>query len=153
MVPYLKLKEGQSLEVTEKFLDSIQGDYRFDVTVSSALSEMPEIGRNMAFYTLPILVPMDQYYEIIQNFGEDRAVYNYRTYMNLLVEDGLDAEVQAQAEQICGTYLGTSDFYTSSKTQRALDRAADRCDHADRLQFDCTIWYHWNLIGSSGDSE
>ena len=79
MVPYLKLKEGQSLEVTEKFLDSIQGDYRFDVTVSSALSEMPEIGRNMAFYTLPILVPMDQYYEIIQNFGEDRAVYNYRT--------------------------------------------------------------------------
>lgn len=72
--------------------------------------------------TLPILVPMDQYYEIIQNFGEDRAVYNYRTYMNLLVEDGLDAEVQAQAEQICGTYLGTSDFYTSSKTQRALDR-------------------------------
>lgn len=56
MVPYLKLKEGQSLEVTEKFLDSIQGDYRFDVTVSSALSEMPEIGRNMAFYTLPILV-------------------------------------------------------------------------------------------------
>lgn len=153
MVPYLKLKEGQSLEVTEKFLDSIQGDYRFDVTVSSALSEMPEIGRNIAFYTLPILVPMDQYYEIIQNFGEDRAVYNYRTYMNLLVEDGLDAEVQAQAEQICGTYLGTSDFYTSSKTQRALDRAADRCDHADRLQFDCTIWYHWNLIGSSGDSE
>ena len=122
MVPYLKLKEGQSLEVTEKFLDSIQGDYRFDVTVSSALSEMPEIGHNMAFYTLPILVPMDQYYEIIRNFGEDRAVYNYRTYMNLLVEDGLDAEVQAQAEQICGTYLGTSDFYTSSKTQRALDR-------------------------------
>ena len=42
--------------------------------------------------------------------------------MNLLVEDGLDAEVQKQAEQICGTYLGTSDFYTSSKTQRALDR-------------------------------
>ena len=42
--------------------------------------------------------------------------------MNLLVEDGLDAEVQAQAEHICGTYLGTSDFYTSSKTQRALDR-------------------------------
>ena len=41
---------------------------------------------------------------------------------DLLVEDGLDAEVQAQAEQICGTYLGTSDFYTSSKTQRALDR-------------------------------
>ena len=120
--PALLSKKNQSLEVTEKFLDSIQGDYRFDVTVSSALSEMPEIGRNIAFYTLPILVPMDQYYEIIQNFGEDRAVYNYRTYMNLLVEDGLDAEVQAQAEQICGTYLGTSDLYTSSKTKRDLDR-------------------------------
>lgn len=56
--PALLSKKNQSLEVTEKFLDSIQGDYRFDVTVSSALSEMPEIGRNIAFYTLPILVPM-----------------------------------------------------------------------------------------------
>ena len=63
---------------------------------------MPEIGRNMAFYTLPILVPMDQYYEIIRNFGEDRAVYNYRTYMNLLVEDGLDAEVQAHLRYLSG---------------------------------------------------
>ena len=63
-----------------------------------------------------LLVPMDQYYEIIQNFGEDRAVYNYRTYMNLLVEDGLDAEVQAQAEHICGTCL----LYTSEKLWRGL---------------------------------
>ncbi len=49
---------------------------------------MPDIGLNVAFYTLPIIVPMEEYYEIINNFGEDRAVYNYRTYMNLRTEQG-----------------------------------------------------------------
>ena len=71
--------------------------------------------------------------------------------MNLLVEDGLDAEVQAQAEHICGTYLGTSDFYTSSKTQRALDR--ERLTDATMLIVYSLTALFGNLIGSSGDPE
>ena len=121
-VPYLNLNAGQHLEITEKFLDSVQGDYTFDLKVLNTLSEIPDIGRNIAFYTLPIIVPMDEYYGIIQNFGEDRAVYNYRTYMNLLTEDGLDMEIQQEADQICNAYLSSNDFYTSSKTERAIDR-------------------------------
>ncbi len=121
-VPYLNLNAGQHLEVTEKFLDSIQGNYTFDLEVLNTLSEMPDIGQNIPFYTLPIIIPMDEYYEIIQHFGEDRAVYNYRTYMNLLTEDGLDIEIQQEADQICSAYLSSNDFYTSSKTERAIDR-------------------------------
>ena len=65
---------------------------------------------------------MDEYYNIIQNFQEDRAILNYRTYMNLLADEGLDAQVQYEANQICDTYLSASDFYTSSKAERAIER-------------------------------
>ena len=122
-IPYLNLATGQSLELTEKFLDSIQGNYTFGLNVSAILPTMPDIGRNLSFYTLPIIVPMDEYYQIIQNFAEDRAVYNYGTYMNLLADDGTDAAVQNDAEQICSAYLSSNDFYTSSKTERTKDRA------------------------------
>lgn len=121
-VSYLNIDSGQHLEVTEKFLDSIPGNYSFDLEVLHTLPQMPNIGRNIAFYTLPIIVPMEEYYTIIQNFAEDRAVYNYRTYMNLLAENGLDMKVQQEANQICSAYLSNSDFYTSSKTERAIDR-------------------------------
>ena len=121
-VSYLNIDSGQHLEVTEKFLDSIPGNYSFDLEVLHTLPQMPNIGRNIAFYTLPIIVPMEEYYTIIQNFAEDRAVYNYRTYMNLLAENGLDMKVQQEADQICSAYLSNSDFYTSSKTERAIDR-------------------------------
>lgn len=121
-VPYLNINDGQRLEITEKFLDSIQGNYSFNLEVLSTVAEMPDIGRNISFYTLPIIVPMDEYYAIIQNFAEDRAVYNYRTYMNLLTEDGFDMTIQQEADQICSAYLSGNDFYTSSKTERAIDR-------------------------------
>lgn len=121
-IPYLNLGNGQSLEVSEKFSDSIQGDYTFHVNISAILQTMPNIGSTLDLYTLPIIVPMDEYYNIIQNFQEDRAIYNYRTYMNFLADDGLDAQVQYEANQICDTYLSASDFYTSSKAERALER-------------------------------
>lgn len=92
---------------------------------------MPDIGLNVAFYTLPIIVPMEEYYDIINNFGEDRAVYNYRTYMNLRTEQGKDVTVQSRADQLCGEYLSKNDFFTSSKTQRAADR--DKLTNATML--------------------
>ena len=130
-VSYLDIKEGQKLQLTEKFLDSVQGNYSFDIQISSVLTEMPDIGLNVAFYTLPIIVPMEEYYDIINNFGEDRAVYNYRTYMNLRTEQGKDVTVQSRADQLCGEYLSKNDFFTSSKTQRAADR--DKLTNATML--------------------
>ena len=130
-VSYLDIKEGQRLQLTEKFLDSVQGNYSFDIQISSVLTEMPDIGLNVAFYTLPIIVPMEEYYEIIKNFGEDRAVYNYRTYMNLRTEQGKDVIVQSRVNQLCGEYLSKNDFFTSSKTQRASDR--DKLTNATML--------------------
>lgn len=53
-VPYLNINDGQRLEITEKFLDSIQGNYSFNLEVLSTVAEMPDIGRNISFYTLPL---------------------------------------------------------------------------------------------------
>ncbi|MDO5415594.1 MAG: ABC transporter permease [Lachnospiraceae bacterium] len=119
---YLNVSPGQTLPITERFLDSVQGNYTFDLKVSHVSPVMPDIGRNISFYTLPVIVPMEKYYKIIQNFQEERAVYNYRTYINLLTDEGMDAQVQHKAVELCEAYLKSSDFYTSSKTERAIFR-------------------------------
>ena len=49
-------------------------------------------------------------------------VYNYRNYVNYAVPDGMDEEIQGEAERICGAYLGSSDYMTSSKTERMRNR-------------------------------
>ena len=121
-IPYLNFVQGQQVELTEKYSDSIQGDYEFMVAVEAVLPSMPEIGINLSFYTLPIIVPMEEYYAIIENFSDEMEFYNYRNYVNYVVPFGCDEEIQGEAERICGTWLGSSDFMTSSKTERRRNR-------------------------------
>lgn len=121
-VPYLNLEQGQQLELTEKYSDSAQGDYEFVMDVAAVLTSMPEIGLDPSFYTLPVIVPMEEYYSIIGNFCDEMEVYNYRNYVNYAVPSGTDEEIQREAEIICGSYLGSSDFMASSKTERMRDR-------------------------------
>lgn len=121
-IPYLNFEQGQQLELTEKYSDSVQGDYEFMVDVAAVLPSMPEIGLNPSFYTLPVIVPMEEYYSIIGNFCDEMEVYNYRNYVNYVVPDGMDEEIQGEAERICSAWLGSSDFMTSSKTERMRNR-------------------------------
>ncbi len=129
-VPYLNLRQGQRVELTEKYSDDTQGDYEFTVDVAAVIPSMPEIGLDPSFYTLPVIVPMEEYYAIIENFSDEMAVYNYRNYVNYAVPDGMpdgelsgmDEEIQGEAERICGAYLGSSDYMTSSKTERMRNR-------------------------------
>ena len=120
-IPYLNFQQGQRMELTEKYSDDVQGDYEFTVDVAAVIPSMPEIGIDPSFYTLPVLVPMEEYYAIIGNFS-DEMVYNYRNYVNYVVPDGMDEEIQGEAERICSAYLGNSDFMTSSKTERMRNR-------------------------------
>ena len=121
-VPYLNLRQGQRVELTEKYSDDTQGDYEFTVDVAAVIPSMPEIGLDPSFYTLPVIVPMEEYYAIIGNFSDEMEVYNYRNYVNYAVPDGMDEEIQSEAKRICSAYLGSSDFMTSSKTERMRNR-------------------------------
>ena len=121
-VPYLNFRQGQRVELTEEYSDDVQGDYEFTVDVAAVLTSMPKIGLDPSFYTLPVIVPMEEYYAIIENFSDEMAVYNYRNYVNYAVPDGMDEEIQGEAERICGAYLGSSDYMTSSKTERMRNR-------------------------------
>ena len=129
-VSYLNLQQGQRVELTEEYSDDVQGDYEFTVDVAAVLTSMPKIGLDPSFYTLPVIVPMEEYYAIIGNFSDEMAVYNYRNYVNYAVPDGMpdgelsgmDEEIQGEAERICGAYLGSSDYMTSSKTERMRNR-------------------------------
>ena len=121
-IPYLNFQQGQRVELTEKYTDDAQGDYEFTVDVAAVIPSMPEIGLDPSFYTLPVIVPMEEYYSIIGNFCDEMEVYNYRNYVNYVVSDGMDEEIQGEAERICSAYLGSSDFMTSSKTERMRNR-------------------------------
>lgn len=129
-VSYLNLQQGQRVELTEEYSDDVQGDYEFTVDVAAVLTSMPKIGLDPSFYTLPVIVPMEEYYAIIENFSDEMAVYNYRNYVNYAVPDGMpdgelsgmDEEIQGEAERICGAYLSSSDYMTSSKTERMRNR-------------------------------
>lgn len=121
-IPYLNLEQGQQVELTEKYSDSAQGDYEFMVDIAAVLPSMPEIGLEPSFYTLPVIVPMEEYYSIIENFCNEMEVYNYRNYVNYVVPCGCDEEIQGEAERICSAWLGSSDFMTSSKTERMRNR-------------------------------
>ena len=121
-IPYLNFQQGQQLELTEKYSDSAQGDYEFIVNVAAVLPSMPEIGLDPSFYTLPVIVPMEEYYSIIGNFCDEMEVYNYRNYVNFVAPFGCDEEIQGEAEKVCSAWLGSSDFTTSSKTERMRNR-------------------------------
>ena len=121
-IPYLIFQQGQRVELTEKYSDDVQGDYEFAVDVAAVIPSMPEIGFDPSFYTLPVIVPMEEYYSVIGNFCDEMEIYNYRNYVNYVVPDGMDEEIQGEAERICSAYLGSSDFMTSSKTERMRNR-------------------------------
>ena len=121
-VPYLNLGQGSRMELTEKYSDDLQGDYEFVLDVSAVLPSMPEIGLNPSFYALPVIVLMEEYYAIIGNFCGEMDIYNYRNYVNYAAPDGMDEQIQREAEQICSSYLGSNDFSVSSKTERMRNR-------------------------------
>ncbi len=121
-IPYLNFRQGQQVELTEKYSDDLQGDYIFMVDVAAVLPSMPRIGLDPSFYTLPVIVPMEEYYAIIGNFCDETKLYNFRNYINYAVADGMDEEIQGEAEKICSAYLGSSDFTTSSKSERVRNR-------------------------------
>lgn len=122
-IPYLRVGQGRQMKLIEKYSDSVQGDYEFLLDVAAVLPSMPDIGLAPTPYTLPIIVPMEEYYAIIGNFSDEMEVYNYRNYVNFIVPDGMDKKVQREAEQICSAWLGSNDFFTSSKTERMKNRA------------------------------
>nr|WP_300815922.1 ABC transporter permease [uncultured Acetatifactor sp.] len=145
-IPYLNIGQGRQIELTEKYADDVQGDYEFVLDVAAVLPSMPEIGLNPSFYTLPVIVPMEEYYAIIGNFCEEMKIYNYRNYVNYAVPDGMDEQIQREAEQICSAYLGSSDFAASSKTERMRTRG--RMTRATMLVV-CSLAALFGIVGIS----
>lgn len=73
---------------------------KIDMTVSSAYNGYPAYG-----------------WLDIENIPEAADVVVY-----LQAKNGFDMVIQQEADQICSAYLSGNDFYTSSKTERAIDR-------------------------------
>lgn len=121
-IPYLDIKSGSNIDLTEKFLDAMDGEFEFALKNVYLSNSMPNIGRNIALYNLPIIVSEDKYKEIIENFSSDRKISNTRVYINALTESGKEKSITKQINAVCDSTMNTSDYYTSSKIERAETR-------------------------------
>lgn len=121
-IQYLNISSGEDINLTEKFLDSMDGDFEFKFDNVCVTDSMPNIGRNIPFYNLPIIISADKYNEIISEFSEERKVANNRLYINILSEKNKEKRITKQINAICDSVMNSSDYYTSCKIERAETR-------------------------------
>lgn len=121
-IPYLKTEINQPIILTEKFRDSMKGDYQFALETVGIIKKMPNLGLNVAFYNLPIIISKDKYVDIISNFNDERKIYNNRLYLNILSNTENELTIKRSIDEICTSVMSTSDFFTSSKQERAITR-------------------------------
>lgn len=107
--PFLKLSQGQRLELEEKTDDSMDSDYTFSFDVGAVIDGPPQIDYNPRDYRVMLCVPMETYYAVAEHFQPEYAAASYRTYLLLKTSGADDLAVTQRVREICETNLSTED--------------------------------------------
>lgn len=122
-MPYVSLMEGNDLKIFERFNETIDSDYETDVMVMALSEKEPQIDfLEIQDYSLLMIMDLGNYYRIVENFLPERQLYHHLVMMNLACEDVQQMQLEEKINQICGRYLSNSDYYTSSKATRVIQR-------------------------------
>lgn len=108
-VPLLNIKEGSQMWLYEKIDDSMGTNNNFDIKISDITDKYPtEINSNR--YNLALIVPMEKYIKIVDDFSSERILESNRMSISLLVGDDASPRVKKELIQIASSYLGAEDF-------------------------------------------
>ncbi|WP_229768470.1 ABC transporter permease [Tissierella pigra] len=108
-VPLLNIKEGSQMWLYEKIDDSMRTNNNFDIKISDITDKYPtEINSNR--YNLALIVPMEKYIKIVDDFSSERILESNRMSISLLVGDDASPRVKKELIQIASSYLGAEDF-------------------------------------------
>ncbi len=121
-MPYVSLMEGNNLKIFERFNETIDSNYETDVMVIASSEKMPQIDLNIQDYSLYMIMELGNYYRIVENFLPERQLYHHKVMMNLACEDKNQMQLEEKIDQICGRYLSSSDYFTSSRATREIQR-------------------------------
>ncbi len=121
-MPYVSLIKGSDLKIFERFNETIDSDYETDVMVMDISEKKPQIDLEVQDYSLLMITELGNYYRIVENFLPERQLYHHKVMMNFVCEDEHQIRLEEKINQICGRYLSTSDYFTSSRATRDSQR-------------------------------
>ncbi len=112
-ISLLNTKPSDNLILYEKVEDDMDTDYNISVKVGDVIHDSPcDFGGGK--YRINVIVPMNTYKNIVENFDKKRQMeYSFIT-INLLVGDEKSMEAKEKLTKICDSYIGSDDFSISS---------------------------------------
>ena len=112
-ISLLNTKPGDNLILHEKVEDDMDTDYNISVKVGDVIHDSPcDFGGGK--YRINVIVPMNTYKNIVENFNKKRQMeYSFIT-INLLVGDEKSMDAKEELTKICDSYIGSDDFSISS---------------------------------------
>lgn len=116
-IPYLDIRQGDRLTLSEKTRDDYEGDYAFEMEIAFIADQMPDIGENAktARYDLLQIMPMSRVNELAEPFAR-----NPTTKINgvLCTDDPKQiVPVRKETEQICESYFGSGDYSVTDEVE------------------------------------
>lgn len=112
-IPLLNVQNNSSLCLYEKIEDDMDVDNKFNIQIGCVTNKTPcNLGGGR--YSLSLVIPMNNYKEIVKKFAPNRILESSKMTINLLVGDETSAKVKDEVSRICNSYLGSEDFNVST---------------------------------------
>ena len=121
-MPYVNIVKGEDLKIFERFNETIDSDYETDVMVMALSENIPQIDLEVQDYSLLMIMGLGDYYRIVENFLPERQLYHHQVKMNIVCQDEKQRQLEEKVDRICGRYLSDSDYFTSSRATRDIQR-------------------------------
>lgn len=125
-IPFFDIAPGGALPLTEKTIDSYEGDFTFNMEVDAIANQMPPIG-DTTFnrrYSAVQIMPMSRVKQLAGHFAKSNAV---RVDGVIQVSDpALITPVRMSIEELCESYFGSSDYRLFDENEEYANDAAGR---------------------------
>lgn len=112
-IPYLSKQAGDTLACTEKYSDSVEGDYAFSVTIGGVTDHYPPIGRRGLSnrYGIILFMPMSQVDQLASRFARGGIDTLHGSFVT--GSDSAIKPLHSRMETICESWFGSGDYYLS----------------------------------------
>lgn len=118
----INIDAGNSLTIYEKSVGNTDSIAKTDVLLAGVTMQKPIVGLRASPYFIRMIIPVSSYYDFIEQFSAERKINNYRLTVNIMCETDKESEVVQNLLNVCGEFLGSSDFVISSREIRDANR-------------------------------
>lgn len=124
-IPFLNVKQGDTIRLTEEIRDSSEGDFTFDLEIAAIADQMPPLGASSfgIRYSAIQFMPMSQVKQLATHCAQQGK--SVRIEGVLQVSDPtLITPVRTEAERIFESYFGSGDYWLIDEDEYYIEIAA-----------------------------